>query len=661
MATQPKEVHKKNNSLRDFQGLNTQAARQVIGDQQFAWLENVQPIGFGNMIAMPGPSGSLASWTGTMYMMSAVNLAGIDYEIILCANGAAYAVNLSSHAVTTIAVAGTLNGSSGDVAQWENTYAIIVDPSGYYTWEATDGLQKWNGIMGGVVVTTPGTGYTSVPTIGYSGGGGGTGFAITLNISVGLATITTGGTGYNVGDIVTISGGSSTKAAALVVSSISAGGVITGINLSSVGVYTAAPANPASSTSPYGTGATFTLNFSVGPVAIAPASAGSGYTSAPTISLTGGGGTGGVVTASLAVVPPGGTCVATYAGYVWVASGRTVVFSAPSSYNNFSTANGGGSFVVVDETLHSNINSLIAANDFLYIAGSSSFNIIGNVSVTSTGTTVFSNTNLSASIGSSQQFSVIPYYRGLWFEAPYGFFVLYGSTTQKASDDLDGIFPLITNTIPVSSGLTVLNDVLTLCFMFKYNDPNTGPRTLIACFANKKWFLASQFSGLTFCSHAIINGSPILYASDGTNLYSLFTNTTVATNQTIKTKLWDMGDPLANKQALKFGLEVINPVATEVITGTIDTEIQGGQIPISLSSTNYVQWINNSSQIVQWTNNFTNVVNWVASGYSFIPIDIQTTGRYLGVSLYGYSIGTTYSGLHLQYEHRAQWPQEGPM
>ena len=38
---------KQNNSLRDFQGVNTQAARQVIGDNQFAWLENVQPVGFG--------------------------------------------------------------------------------------------------------------------------------------------------------------------------------------------------------------------------------------------------------------------------------------------------------------------------------------------------------------------------------------------------------------------------------------------------------------------------------------------------------------------------------------------------------------------------------------------------------------------------------------
>ena len=659
MATQPKEVHKKNNSLRDFQGVNTQAARQVIGDDQFAWLENVQPIGFGNMVAMPGPSDSLASWSGTMYMMSSVNLAGIDYMIVLCATGAAYAVNLATYAVTTIAAAATLNGSSGDVAQWENTYAIIVDPSGYYTWNLSAGLQKWNGIVGGVVVTTPGTGYTSVPTIGYSGGGGGSGFAITLNISVGLATITAGGTGYNVGDIVTMAGGTSTTEASVVVSAVTAGGVISGINLSSVGVYTVAPANPASSTSPYGSGATFTLNFSVGPVSVL--TAGSGYTAAPTIGLTGGGGTGGVVTASLAVVPPGGTSVATYAGYVWVGAGRTVEFSAPSSYNDFSTANGGGSFIIVDETLHSNINAMVSANDFLYIAGSSSFNIIGNVSVTSTGTTVFSNTNLSASIGSSQQFSVIPYYRGLWFQAPYGFFVLYGSTTQKASDDLDGVFPLITSAIPVSSGLCVLNDVLTLAFMFKYNDASIGPRTLFACFSNKKWFFASQGNSLTFCATAIINGSPILYASDGSKLYSLFTNTSVSTNQTIKTKLWDMGDPLANKQALKFGLEVINPVASEVITGTIDTEIMGGQIPISLSSTNYVQWVNSSNQVVQWQNNVNQIVQWLTSGYAFIPLDIQTTGRYLGVSLYGYSIGTTYAGLHLQYEHRAQWPQEGPM
>ena len=59
---QPREENpQKTNTLRDFQGVNTQAYRTVIGDNQFAWLENVMPIGFGNAPAVPGPSGVLAT------------------------------------------------------------------------------------------------------------------------------------------------------------------------------------------------------------------------------------------------------------------------------------------------------------------------------------------------------------------------------------------------------------------------------------------------------------------------------------------------------------------------------------------------------------------------------------------------------------------------
>jgi hypothetical protein len=120
-----------------------------------------------------------------------------------------------------------------------------------------------------------------------------------------------------------------------------------------------------------------------------------------------------------------------------------------------------------------------------------------------------------------------------------------------------------------------------------------------------------------------------------------------------------MGDPLSAKQVLKFGLEVINPNAPQSITGTIDTEIEGGSIPFSLVNGNAVLWINNFGAIVQWENNSLNPVEWIRSGYGFLPQDVQTTGRYVGVTLNGSSASTIYAGLHLQFEHRAQWPQGG--
>ena len=660
MATNPvnREGQKKNNSLRDFQGVNTQAARQVIGDNQFAWLENVLPIGFGNMPVLPAPGTSLVSWSSPAYRMKSVNLNGTDYMLLFSSDGSCASTNLTTYVKTVVGGAGTFHGSGTDVAQWENAQAIIVDPTnGYFSWDGTT-LTKWNGTVQSITITAIGTGYTSSPTLGFSGGGGGAGAAATAHIQVGLASLTAGGTGYNVGDLVTISGGTVVTPAVIKVAAITAGGVISGINLVTTGEYTASPANPAASTSPYGTGATFTLNFGIGPiVSVTP---GSGYTSAPSVAVTLGGGTGGTVTANLAVVPSGGTAVATYAGRVWVAFGRTVAFSAPTSFSDFTNTASGGSFIVVDETLHSTIIALVSANNFLYIVGTSSVNLVADVSVVN-GATVFSNTNISASIGTSQPYSVIPYYRALWFAAPYGIYALYGSTTQKASDDLDGVFPLITGAIPISAGTAVLSNIMVLCFLIKYNDPVNGARSLLACFANKKWFFAAQGNSLSYIESANIGGVPTLYATDGLNMYKLFADTASNIAHKMVTKLWDMGDPLSNKQVIKFGVELVAPLSSQIITANIDTELNDNPVTLTFSSGNVVTWSNNFGSLVQWNNNTLAIVDWLRGGYNFLPADVQQTGRYIGITLSSSSPQMLYEGLHLQYEHRTQWPQEGAM
>lgn len=644
---------KLNNSLKDWQGVNTQAARESIGDEQFAWLENVQPIGFANMPAIPAQSAVLVTWTGTATQMKSVNLNGVDYELVFTALGSAYAVNLTSFVATLIAIAGTFSASGVSVAQWENAQAIIVDPTkGYFTFDGVT-LTKQNGTLQSVTVTTIGINYTSSPTISGFGTGGGSGGAVSVGISVGAFTaIPAAGSGYIVGDVLTAVGGTFTTAATFRVASVNGTGGVTGLNLVGVGNYTSSPGNPVSVTGGYGTGMTLTLNFGIGPVTLT--SAGSGYTSAPTLTVTGGGGTGGTVTANLVAVPSGGTAVATYAGRVWVASGRTVVYSGPTSFTDFTPASAGGSFIVVDETLHSTITQLLSANNFLYIFGTSSVNVVADVTI-SGGVTIFSNTNISANIGTNQPDSVTTYYRAAWFGAPYGLYALYGSTTQKASDDLDGLFSLLDQTFPLTVGTAVLNKILCLCYLVKYNDPVLGPRPLLAIFFNKKWFFASQGNTLTRLDSTIISGTPTLFATDGTSLYRLFSDTSASVSQTIITKLWDMGKTLQNKQAIRFGLEIINPSTPQTITGTIDTENPSKTYPINLVGGNVVQWTNNAGQTVQWVNNSGQIVSWLGSGYSFQEENVSTSGHYLGVTLNGTSAGTTYQGIHLQYIDRAAW------
>ena len=39
--------------IKQFKGLNTKANRTAIGEDEFSWLENAQPIGFGNLKITP--------------------------------------------------------------------------------------------------------------------------------------------------------------------------------------------------------------------------------------------------------------------------------------------------------------------------------------------------------------------------------------------------------------------------------------------------------------------------------------------------------------------------------------------------------------------------------------------------------------------------------
>jgi hypothetical protein len=656
--SQPGKGTKENQTLRDYQGVNTRSARTVIGDNQFAWLENAMPIGFGNMVVVPKQSSTLATWPTTVYRMRSVNLNGIDYEIGFGTNGAGYAVNLSSFVVTTFAAAGTFQGSGTSVAQWENAQAVIVDPTlGYFTWDGTT-LSKWNGTLQSLTITAIGKDYTTAPTIGFASGSA----AATCHIQVGLAGITAAGTGYTVGDILTLVGGTFTTAGQIKVASVNTTtGAVTGIALDLTGDYTVAPTNPVSVTGGYGTGATFTLNFGIGPITLT--NIGSGYTSAPIVSVTGGGGSAGAVTANITAVPSGGTSVATSNGRVWVASNRTVVFSAPDSFNDFSSTAAGGSFIAVDETLHSTITGLFSANNFLYIFGTSSIDTLSDVNVVSStingfssSNTVFSKTNISASVGTSDPLSITSYYRGVWFSAPYGFHALYGTSTTKVSDDIDGTFNLADTSQAISSGQALINGIMCQCFLFRYVDPDVGVRSLLAVFFDKKWFFCSQGDDLTQVDTAIIAGKPTLFGTNGTTLTRLFSDSTVAVSHVIKTKLWDMGDSLRDKETFKVGLEMISPLNPLTVTGTVDTEFDGDSYAFTLNGGEVVQWVNNSGQTVQWVNNSGQIVQWVQSGYTFQATGSSTSGKYLGITVTSDTQGRTYQGFHLQFaEKGSDW------
>ena len=172
-----------------------------------------------------------------------------------------------------------------------------------------------------VLATLPGLGYTTAPTVNFAGGGG-TGAVATAGLNgVGAITVLTSGCGYNASPVVTISaplgitggvsgtGTGSTQAPVLATATADiSGGVVTAINIVEPGsgyttaqattapitVTVAAPTGtPAASCGGVLTAATAQGNITLGTVGnITVNTPGSGYSSAPQVLLTGGGGTG---------------------------------------------------------------------------------------------------------------------------------------------------------------------------------------------------------------------------------------------------------------------------------------------------------------------------------------------------------------------------------
>jgi len=341
--------------------------------------------------------------------------------------------------------------------------------------------------------------------------------------------------------------------------------------------------------------------------------------------------------------------VATFSGRVWVAQGRTVYYSAANSYSDFTSVSA-GALTLTDSTLHNQIRALLSANNFLYIFGDDSINVFSDVRVTNTGTTLFTNTNVSASVGSRRINAIFPNFRYVLFMNQYGIYALVGSTTSKISDALDGVFPLIDFSQPVYGGQVLLNNILCAAFNFYYNDPVAGLRPIQAVFFDRKWFITSQGT-IKYTSAVSYEGQTRLYGSAGTNLVQLYGGGTATVASTVKTALWPMGDPIRDKQALKLGVEATISDSGDIVA-TIDSEI-GSSPTYNLS--NGIAWLNNISATILWSNNALSTIAWINTGYQLYKTDAQQWGKYLGVTLTSNSSGIVYSTLEMEHELRARF------
>jgi hypothetical protein len=291
----------------------------------------------------------------------------------------------------------------------------------------------------------------------------------------------------------------------------------------------------------------------------------------------------------------------------------------------------------------------------LYIFGDDSINVISNVNVNTNGITLFTNTNVSASVGSKRPYAIFPYFRSVLFLNDYGIYALVGSTTSKLSDPLDGIFPNIDFTYPIYAGQVLVNNILCAAFNFRYYDAvfTQSYRYIQAVFFEKKWFLTSQGDSLAYITSVPLNGKITLFGTDGTTLYQLYQSTSTAITSRIQTALLPMGDPIRTKQALKMGIEATATNTSSItMSATIDSE-SGSSPPYTLTS--LVTWINNSLQVIPWVNNSSVQIGWGQIGYALYKTDASQYGKYLGITVTSSNPAFTVNGFEFEHELRVRF------
>ena len=623
------------------------------------------------LVIIGDPTNGLYTWNGTSLVSgNSVGFIGITNPgsgytqapvITISAPNEANGVQALAEATISTAAGGVRAITVDNVGTGYTSVPLVTisapDVAGSTTAKATAAIS--NGNVVSITVIDPGTGYIKTPTITIADGGGSSANAV-ATITTGQITsifLTEAGSGYTSPPTVTIeaSPGGTNATAIAQLTTFKKGTVSVVVTNGGSGYSNAANVVVTiGNATGYTTQANATAIVTGNTVnQIIMTNPGAGYTASSNVvvTITGGGGTNA---AAKAIVNTDDVQdVATFGGRVWVASGRTLYYSAVDSATDFTSVSA-GNLTLTDSTLRGNIKAIVSANNFLYIFGETSINIISDLRVTSDGTTLFTNTNVSASIGTGRTDAIFPYFRSLLFMNDYGMYALVGSTTSKLSDPLDGIFPYIDFSLPITGGQVLVNNILCAAFNFTYNDPTTSPATprqVQAIFFDKKWFIASQGS-IDYVASVPVAGTIRLYGVADKDLYQLYGDDTAQINSTIRTALMPLNDPIRTKQALKFGVEAtLSQSATFNIT--VDSEI--GSSPSYVLSNN-IQWLNNAGQVITWTNNSAQTIGWLqSSGYFLYKSDAQQYGKYLGLTLTSSDPEFVVNTFELEHELRVRF------
>lgn len=330
-----------------FGGMDQSATRVGMDDPSFFYVENFIRIGNAKLRTVwdEGDPIYTTSVGKTIVYAFFYNIGATNYVIIFLSDGTAVQVNPVTQAQTVVSSATGLFYNGGQLpccASWGSQYLLIANnimPNSYWVWDGK--VLYSSGTLGpSVVLSSGGSGYTSVPTV-TAFGGEGTGATFTANIangSVVAVIIDNPGTGYEPGDYVQLAFSGSGTDSSPILKAVLSGATVETIELLDGGSGYTSPV--VAITGGGGTGATATATEVGGVVnSITVTDPGSNYTSTPTVTITDGGpGTGA---SALAVLNPGSVASVT------VVNGGTGFNSTPT----LSFIGGGGTGATATATL----------------------------------------------------------------------------------------------------------------------------------------------------------------------------------------------------------------------------------------------------------------------------------------------------------------------
>ena len=140
--------------FQEFKGVYTKASRTAIPPDTFYDLQNLMPIGPANLHSVPGHLLTNMFFAGkSIYWMQYMCINSTDYLMACSTAGDLYAYNIVAN--TWSLVSSVLGGVQTRMDQWKNSTILIIDTTGYYSWDGTTFTTLTGGIIPSATLTNP--------------------------------------------------------------------------------------------------------------------------------------------------------------------------------------------------------------------------------------------------------------------------------------------------------------------------------------------------------------------------------------------------------------------------------------------------------------------------------------------------------------------------